>query len=311
MRIGLGLSSNSGATGELARVIADAQELERQGFDTAWSSTWWLPPTGPVVAGLDPLAALTAVGAATTRIELGTSVVPTYHRPPAVMAQSALTVRSAAPGRFVLGLGVAHRRLVEDVMGLTYAPPAPHMRRYLEALLPIFAGEPVDHDAGPLSVRGYQIPGAEPMPVLVAAMGPLMLRVAGELADGTITALTGPRTLESHIVPSITRAAEAAGRPSPRIVAAVTFAVTDDVARARGLAAQAMASYKDLPAYRAMLDREEAEPGDLVVAGDAAEVQRTIRRLEDIGVTDVLAAVLPVDEQTAPRTVQALAGCLS
>jgi len=310
MRIGLPLMTTSAAPGELARIVAAARDIESQGFQSAWIHTWSVPPSGPFVAGMDPLAALTAAAGATSTLELGTAVVPTYHRPPPVMAQGALTVESAAPGRFVLGLGVSHKSEVEDVMGIPYEPPARQMRAYLRAFLPILDGGPMDHRDGRLSVRNFQIPGAERMPVLVAAMGPMMLKVAGELADGTVTGLAGPRTLESHIVPSILAAAEAAERPRPRIVAQATFAVTADEDAARAALRAGMAGYATLPAYRAMLEREGvARPEDIAVVGDAATVRQAIRRLEDLGATDVFAAIVPLDEATVRRTTEALADC--
>jgi F420-dependent oxidoreductase-like protein len=183
------------------------------------------------------------------------------------------------------------------------------MREYLSVLTPLLRGEAVDHRGETLTAVGsVGVPGAEPPPVLVAALGPAMLRLAGELTDGTITWMTGPRTLADHIVPSITRAAEDAGRPAPRVVAGLVVCVTDDEAGVRGRIADQFALAGQVPEYRAVLDREGATgPQDVVIVGDEDAVAKDIHRLADAGVTEFLASPFG-DAAEQGRTLAVLAG---
>jgi len=128
------------------------------------------------------------------------------------------------------------------------------------------------------------------LPLLLAALGPRMLRLAAELADGTVLWMTGPATVRAHIVPTITAAAEALGRPSPRVVCILPICVTSDPDAARAAAAKVFAVYDQLPSYRAMLDREGAAgPADVALVGDEASVQAQLADLADAGVTDFVA----------------------
>ena len=146
------------------------------------------------------------------------------------------------------------------------------------------------------------------MPVLIAALAPMMLRIAGELSDGTITFLAGPRAIETHVVPKIGKAAKEAGRPQPRVCAAVPVAVTDDPAAARERAARELLVYGQLPNYQRILGREgAAAPADVVIVGSEAEVERQVRALAAAGATDLLAAVFPVDKDEAASLARTLA----
>jgi len=280
MRIGLMLPG----TGTVESNVDQIVEAERDGFDTVWFGQ---------VFGPDVMTLLALAGPRTSRIELGTSVVPTYTRHPYVMAQQALTNAGATRDRFTLGIGLSHAPVVENMWGMSYEQPARHMREYLAVLQPLlregrvsFSGETVRTNAG------IAVPGAKPPPVLIAALAPLMLRIAGELTDGTITWMTGTQTIASHIVPRITAAA--AGRPAPRIVTGLPVAVTGDVAEARERAAKAFIIYGQLPNYRRVLDREGAAgPADVAIVGDEASVERQLRDLASAGATDLLAATFP------------------
>ena len=243
----------------------------------------------------DVLTVLALAGPKTSRIELGTAIVPTYTRHPNVMAQQALTVNKAAGGRLTLGIGPSHRPAIER-LGLSYDHAARHVREYLSVLRPLV-------DTGRVSFKGkvfdittgIQAPGP-PFPILISALAPLMLRVAGELADGTITWMTGPKTLREHTVPRIREAAAKVGRPAPRVVVGLPIAVTEDVRAGRASAGRKFQVYGALPSYRAMLDREGVEgPGDVAIVGDEAAVGEVLRRLEEGGTTDFLAVPYPVD----------------
>lgn len=297
MRIGLMFG---GRDGSLAGATAQARSAEQRGF-----ATFWLPN----IFGIDAITAAALAGREVPRIEFGTAVVPTYPRHPAALAQQALTAAAATGGRFTLGIGLSHKIVVEDMFGLDYSKPARHMREYLEVLAPLLRGEPVDYRGEEYRVKtGLSVPGAARVPVVVAALGPVMLGIAGRLADGTITWMTGPRTLSEHIAPAIGKAARAAGRPEPRIVAGLPIGLCRDAAAGREMVAKSFEIYGTLPSYRAMLDREGAAgPADVALVGDEAALRAELGRLRDAGVTDFDAAVVPVEEGGEGRTLEFLA----
>jgi F420-dependent oxidoreductase-like protein len=223
-------------------------------------------------------------------------VVPTYPRHPTAMAQQALTAQAAARGRFVLGIGLSHQMVIENMFGLSWAKPYSHMKEYLEVLAPLIRQGSVNHNGTEFRVNAtVNVHGASPCPIMLAALAPKMLRLAGSVGDGTITWMTGPKTLANHIAPRLNEAAAEAGKPAPRVVAGLPIAVTKDVAAARQVAGQAFQVYGFLPSYRAMLDREGAEgPADVAVVGDEDDVNAQLDRLAEAGVTDFLAAPFPV-----------------
>jgi F420-dependent oxidoreductase-like protein len=190
------------------------------------------------------------------------------------------------------------------MFGLSYARPARQMREYLEILAPLLNGKPAAFQGEIYRTQAQiQVAGADPVPILVAALGPLMLKVAGELADGTATWMTGVQTLADHTVPTITAAARDAGRPAPRIVAALPIALTEDEDAAREAANQSFAIYGTLPSYRAMLDREGVEgPGGVALVGDEATLRADLARLRDAGVTHLAASIFPAGEGSIERT---------
>jgi F420-dependent oxidoreductase-like protein len=245
------------------------------------------------IFGYDALTLLAVVGAQVPDIELVTGVVPTYPRHPIAMAQQALTVQAVTDGRLTLGIGLSHQIVIEGMYGYSFEKPARHMRDYLHALMPLLHHEQVSYEGETMTARTMgplelDVPAPD---VLVAALAPTMLRLAGTLADGTTTWMTGPATLADHIVPSITRAASDAGRKPPRIACALPVCVTNDVDRAREHAAKAFAVYGTLPSYRAMLDREGAGgPADVAVVGDEDAVARQLAAVADAGATDFAAA---------------------
>jgi len=268
---------------------------EADGLDS-----YWLPQ----IFGTDALSALTVIGREVPRIELGTAVVPTYPRHPLVMAAQALTVSAASAGRFTLGIGLSHQMVIEGMFGYSFEKPARHMREYLEALGPLLSGEPADVTGETLTARAtLDVPDSLPVPVVVAALGPRMLQLAARLAAGTVTWMTGPRTLAEHTVPTIGAAASAEGLPSPRVVSALPVAVTSDPVAARERAAKIFQVYGILPSYRAMLDREGAAgPADVALVGSAAEVRAGIERVRDAGVTDFVAVEFDAHEPVHSAT---------
>ncbi|MEU4402943.1 TIGR03564 family F420-dependent LLM class oxidoreductase [Streptosporangium sp. NPDC023963] len=290
MRFGLFLneSQKPDALGRLRERIARGAD---DGFSSVWMSHTF---------GLDTLTALAVIGSQVPGIELGTGVVPTYPRHPAALAQQALTVNAVLDGRLALGIGLSHQIVIEGMYGMSFDRPARHMREYLSILMPLVRGENAAFEGETLTGRlGLNTPGPRDMPVLIAALAPRMLKLAGEVADGTVLWMTGARTVAEHVAPAVTEAARAAGRPAPRIVCALPVCVTDDAEAARALAAERFEIYGQLPSYRAVLDREGAEgPADVAIIGDEDEVGARIEALAKAGVTDFVAAEYSPDTRT-------------
>ena len=266
------------------QMVAQVASLRQTGIETAWSSQ---------IFSYDALTALAVIGREVPDIGLGTAVVPTYPRNPVMLAGQALTVQAVTGGRLTLGIGLSHQMVIENVFGQSFDKPARHMREYLSILVPLLEGEQVSFRGETLRASTFgplEIEAPAP-PVLVAALGTEMLRIAGRMAAGTVTWMTGPATLEAHIIPTIREAAAEAGRPSPRIGVGLPICVTDDSAAAREKATEQFAIYGHLPSYRAMLDREGAAgPADVAIVGAPAEVRDQVRRLADMGVTDFCGA---------------------
>jgi 5,10-methylenetetrahydromethanopterin reductase len=282
MRIGTFLNEPAGAEA-LGRLRDEIQVAADDGFSSAWLSN---------IFGLDALTALAVAGSQVPGIELGTAVVPTYPRHPAVLAQQALTVATALGGRLTLGIGLSHKIVIEDMYGYSFDRPARHMREYLSVLLPLLDGQSASVQGETLRAAiGLTTPRPARVPVLLAALAPQMLRLAGQRTDGTVLWMTGPATVREYIVPAITQAAAEAGRPSPRVVCMLPVCVTNDPDAARARANRLFEIYGQLPSYRAMLDREgAASPGDVALTGDEESVAAQIAALREAGVTDFVAA---------------------
>ena len=303
MRLGItvGLGDRSETT--IAGLAGRVRALEAQGFATVWM------PTG---AGFDPVTALAVAGQGTTAIELGTAVVQTWPRHPVALAQQALTAQAAADGRFTLGIGVSHQVMMTGGLGIPFDRPVRHTREYLRVLEPLLAGTPASVSGDVFNVHTeLAVCHERAVPVLLAALGPAMLALAGAAATGTITSWAGPRTLAGHIVPAITAAAAEAGRPAPRVVAGLPIALTRDPDALRErLAAQAV-FYESLPSYRAMLGKEGvAAPADVAILGDEPVLDAALGRLAAAGATDFAAQLLPIGGSHAARTVEYLASRL-
>lgn len=289
--------------GSLDDVVAEAAAVERDGF-----AAYWVPH----IFGHDALTALAVVGMTVPRIELGTSVVPTFPRHPHAIAQQAHTVAAACGNRLTLGIGLSHKIVIEDMFGLSYDKPVRHLREYLKVLEPLSRNEPANFDGEMYRVHAaVNAKGSDGFSVVVAALGEQMLRVTAALADGTLTWCTGPVTLAAHTIPTITRAADEFGRPAPRVIAALPVCVTADTEGASARAAKTFAAYGALPSYRAMLDREGvAGPADIAIIGSAAQVQDRVAALAGIGVTDFAAVEFGATPDEIAETREALKGLL-
>jgi 5,10-methylenetetrahydromethanopterin reductase len=301
MRIAMGVGGEViGAPMRPQDIVDDVARAEADGFGAAWSAHF--------SRGVDALDVLAVAGARTSRIDLGVGIVPTYPRHPLALAQQAATTQAFCGGRLTLGVGVSHRPVIEDLHGLRYTRPAEHMRDYLSVLMPLLRQGSVSHKGDFYQVEGgFVVPGTSPVPVLIGALSPLMVQVAGELADGVVTWLAGPRSLAEHIVPRLHAAAT--GRPTPRVVAALPMTVCIDSGLARDAADELLSRYAGLDNYRRQLEREGVpSPGGLAITGTEAEIQTQLRRLADVGVTEFWPIIFPVgsDPADSQRRTRAL-----
>lgn len=282
----------------LAGLIDDGTRAENLGF-----SSFWFPQ---VPGYLDAMTAVALLGNATATIELGTAVVPIQTRHPMIMAQQALTTAAAAGGRFSLGIGPSHDWIIEGQLGIPYDRPAHLVRDYLDVLQAAFAGPgAVDVDNDLFRVHSpVDVAGLLQVPVLLAALGPAMLRIAGERADGTVLWMADERAIGEHVVPRISAAAAAAGRPAPRVVAGVPVALCsdDEVDDARAHASEVLGHAHVSPNYVRLLEHGDADDvGDTMAAGSEATVLERLRRYHGAGVTDLAARVVPVGPDDAAR----------
>ena len=298
MRIGTMLSmpgDNAGVNALVERAVA----AEAAGFASVWL---------PQVFTVDALTVLALAGRATQTIELGTAVVPTYPRHPTALATQALTVQDATHNRLALGIGLSHRFVIEDMLGLDFSKPIPHMRDYLTILNGLLAGERVQHKGAEYSVSAQvALPGTKKPPVIVAALGPAMLKLAGRLADGTLTWMGGIEFLRDIAVPTMRAAASAAKRPPPRFVAMVPTLLAANPGAGRDAIDTTFAMYGQVPSYRATLDRGgAASPADVAVIGSEADIEAGLAAYAEIGVTDFV-AVVPNAAPTTQATMEFVA----
>jgi F420-dependent oxidoreductase-like protein len=303
MRIGLMVGPERGRyPTKVERLRADGRWAEDAGLATVW-----IPQ---IPDEFDALTAAALVGVETTRIEVGTAVVPIQPRHPVALAQQALSVQAVCDGRLSLGLGVSHHWIIEEMLGLPYERRASTMRSYLDVLEQAFGGPgPVDVENDAFRVHNpLDITDIAPTPILLAALGPAMLRLAGERASGTILWMADERAISSHVVPRITRAARAAGRPAPRVVAGVPVCLCRDeevdaaVSRANRILAEAEVS----PNYQRLLDLGDArDVGDILAAGSESAVEKRLRAFADAGTTDLSVRVVPIGESREERVASA------
>lgn len=283
IKIGLGIADGGGQ--KLENLVAQFVAAEADGFEAAWV---------PNIFGHDALTLCALAGNATSKLEIGTAVVPTFSRHPLYMAQQALSTQAAAGGRFVLGIGPSHKIVIENMLGLSFEKPARHVREYVRVVKDLIDEGKTSFEGETYHVNGGLQIASSPCPVLIGALGPVMRKIGGTYADGTITWMTGPRVLGESLVPELCAAAEAAGRPAPRVVAGVPIVLTHDPDGAREAASKMFSLYGTLPSYRAMLDAEGvSEPGELAIAGDERCIEEGITRLASAGVTDFNAAFFP------------------
>lgn len=289
MRIGLfqGVVEHSKNVADQVQAMIDAEKL---GFDSVWITE---------TTRSEALTTIALAGQRTDRIELGSAVIPMHpwlHRHPLSFSQHALTVQAAVGGRLLLGLGATRTPTGSGYNMDLYRKPVTHMREFIKVLRCLVYEKRVDIRGEIFRVRAtLDIPDADPFPIILAALGPRMLQVAGELADGTITWMVGTKAMESHIVPRLTYAADKAKRTISRVVFGVPLAVSDDSMIAREAASSYFGHYARLPSYQRMLEIEGVKgPENLAIVGKESEVEDKVLKLAELGVTDFIASIFPV-----------------
>jgi F420-dependent oxidoreductase-like protein len=299
VRIGLMVGPERGRYGtKVSQLASDALAAEQAGF-----ASLWVPQ---IPDDFDALTAITVMAQVTERVELGTAVLPIQSRHPVAMAQQALSTQAVAGGRLALGIGPSHHWVVEDMLGLSYERPAHQVRHYLEVLSAAFAGPgPVDVENEVYRVHNpLDITDLTPTPILLAALAPVMLRLAGEQTAGTILWMADERAIGDHVVPRITKAADEAGRPAPRVVAGVPVALcrNEEVDAARVRANQLLGHAEYSPNYQRLLEQgDSADVGDMMAVGDAAAVLARLQSYRDAGVTDLSVRILPLGSDRESR----------
>jgi 5,10-methylenetetrahydromethanopterin reductase len=228
-------------------------------------------------------------------------VVPLQAQHPIALARQSLSVHAAIDGRLALGVGPSHHWIVQDMLGLPYEKPASYTRDYLEVLAAARAATgSVDVENKTFTVHNpFDLPPIAPLQVLVAALGPVMLGIAGEHADGTVLWMADHRAIANHVVPRITKAADNAGKPAPRVVAGVPVCLCrpSEVDTARERANRILGEAEYSPNYQKLLEHGEArDVGDLCIAGDEETILAEFRRYRDAGVTDLSMRLLPIGD---------------
>lgn len=283
MRIAVGLETN----GTIEDIVERARSLREAGITALWASQ---------ILGPDTLTTLAIVARDLPGLDVGTGVIPVQPRHPTMLAAQARTVQGAMSGHLSLGVGLSHQVVVEGRWGMSFERPGTYMREYLTVLAPMLRGEPVNSHGERISAMTTGALGpanVTPPSLLVAALGPRLLEMAGTLTDGTVLWMTGPRTIQSHIAPLITRAAQESGRGNPRIVCSLPIAVTRNRGATSDQVNAALAVYPTLPSYAAMMQREGANsPADVSLLGSRSEVRAALDEIAAAGASEFSAVLV-------------------
>ena len=322
MRIGLFISETGVHGSTIDALVERAKWAETNGIDTGW--------VPHIPWSLDALTALAIVGRETQRIELGTAVVPTWSHHPYGMAQHALTTQAACNGRLAFGIGPSHKNVAENWYGANYDGVINHVREYVSVLDACSSAQIEANETGggpggmggAVSFQGdrysvqslLDVPGATSVPVYLAALAPLMLKLAGERAAGTITWMCDEHTHATHVVPRLSAAAAAVDRPTPRVIAGLPVAVCDDTTKGKAIAESKFGMYRQMPNYARMLELgESGSPSEVAIIGTEEHVTERLASYEASGVTDLAAMTFAVGDddlersESAERTRQLLA----
>jgi len=291
MQIGVMIGPERGSTArKVTRMLDDIAWAEGAGLPTAW-----IPQ---IPNDMDALLTVALLGLRTERIELGTAVVPLQAQHPVALARQALSAHAITGGRLTLGVGPSHHWIVKDMLGLPYEKPAAYTRDYLEVLTAAFTGTPLDVENATFTVHNpLDLAPVAPLQILVAALGPVMLKIAGERADGTVLWMADERAIGEHVVPTITKAADHAGRPAPRIVAGlpVCLCANSQVDEARERANRILGEAEISPNYQRLLAYGDAKDiGDLCAVGDEEAIAARLQSFANAGATDLSIRLLPI-----------------
>ena len=299
------LTEHPSATNVVDDFIAQARRAQEVGVEQVWLSQRF---------DHDAIALAGILGAAVPGLKVGTFVVPINPRHPLIVSSLAQTAQAATHGNFTLGLGLGAHQLERDAFGTPFPNTIGRLREHLTVLRSIFDTGAVDFHGEELTAKPewpVTVPGATTIPIYVAAMGPKALQVTGELADGTLPYLAGPRTIAEFIEPTIAKAAADARRPKPQIIAAVPVLVTDDLDAGRAVAAERLGFYESIPSYRKVLDREGVDhAGDLAAVGSAEAVAKHLRTYLDAGATDVVLSPIDRTDSADHESLWAVAASL-
>nr|WP_230205009.1 LLM class F420-dependent oxidoreductase [Parafrankia elaeagni] len=275
------------------------------GFTDVWSSE------ATATDGIIPLA----LAAAEPRLRLGSAILPVYTRGPALLAQTAATLAAAAPGRFVLGLGTSSNVIVSNWNSVPFTRPYQRVLDTVRFLRRAFAGEKINEEFPSFTVRGFRLGIAPPTPpkIMVAALRPRMLELAGREADGVILNWLSPDDCDT-VLPHVREHG-----PDAEVIARIFVYVHDgDRERARPALRQLVAAYLTVPVYRQFhvwLGREAALAGmwaaweagdrrgalaaipdevvdDLIVHGTAEQCRAGLQRYVDHGITTPVLALM-------------------
>ncbi|OBI90888.1 LLM class F420-dependent oxidoreductase [Mycobacterium sp. 1245805.9] len=305
MTTGIILNARPNAQNLVDDVIGQARRAYELGVGQVWLAQR---------ADYDAITLAGLIGATVPGLGVGTSVVPINPRHPLIVASLAQTAQAASHGNFSLGLGLGARAIERQTFGTDWSNTIQRLREHLTILRSVFDTGSVDVHGSELSAGPQwpvHVPGGTPVPVYVAAMGPQALRVTGELADGTLPYLAGPRTIEEFIAPAITGAAAEAGRPAPRIIVAVPVVLSDDADAARSVAAEQLGFYQTIPSYRKVIAREGVDSvTELAAVGPEESVVKQLRRYLDAGATDVVISALDQSESVDREALWRLAASL-
>ncbi|OBG85299.1 LLM class F420-dependent oxidoreductase [Mycobacterium sp. E802] len=292
MPTGVVLALNPSASNVVDAAIAQARAAYAAGVRRLWLAQQF---------DVDAITLAALIGAAVPGLAVGTSVVPLNPRHPLVVASAAQTAQAAVHGNFTLGIGLGSHAPEHRAFGTVWADPVGRLREHLQVLRSVFHDRAVSFHGNEFTADPewpVHVPGGAPVPVYVAAMGPKALAVTGELADGTLPYLAGPRTVGEFIVPTITAAATAAGRPQPQVVAIVPALIDDDADAARDAAAARLAFYETIPSYRKVIAREQVSSiVELAAIGSAKHVHAQLQRYLDAGATEVALSPIRTEAQ--------------
>jgi 5,10-methylenetetrahydromethanopterin reductase len=282
----IGIIQGTGGEKTLAALVDAIVRAEQDGFASCWLAQ---------IFAHDALTVIALAGQRTSRIELGTAVVPTYPRHPHSLAQQAATVNVAIGHRLALGLGRSHQIVIESMFGIAYDKPLTHIREYLTVVRELVTRGKCAFSGKMYRVNApLEVPDGKPFPILLGALMPKMVELCAELCDGTLTWMTGPTHLSKNVVPVLAAGSRAAGREMPRVVSSLPMCLTDDPQGAREIAAKAFQVYGVLPVYRACLDAEGATgPADIALIGDESTLRAGLARMRDAGASDFYAAIFP------------------